>query len=186
MLQSGHQNPRWPPKWPQKYLTFNLYELESHLIPLCMGYQVLQNHSWNWCCNPGTSIQDGRRNDPMKKASGVDMLLTAAFGGVADIITDKSWTDALRAYRLITAVLHQDFFQSCARMYQELSEDVLGGSQKPPGWEALGGQSDQAHSSSLAVTACTVKQRLPTPTGQPRCDDALHLCGRAHELRTLA
>ena len=115
----------------------------------------------------------------------MDVLLTAAFGGVAGIITDKSWTDALRAYRLMTTVLHQDFFQSYARMYQELSEDVLGGSQKAPGWQALGGQSDQAHSSSLAVTACTERHRLPTPTGQPRGDDALHLCGRAHELRPL-
>ena len=34
VLQSGHQNPRWPPKWPLKYLTFNLDGLESHPIPL--------------------------------------------------------------------------------------------------------------------------------------------------------
>ena len=34
----------------------------------------------------------------LKKASGVDVLLTAAFGGVAGIITGKSWTNALRAY----------------------------------------------------------------------------------------
>ena len=45
VLQSGHHNPRWPPKWPPKYLTFNLDGLDSHPIPLCMGYQVLQNHS---------------------------------------------------------------------------------------------------------------------------------------------
>ena len=52
------------------------------------------------------------------KASGVDVLLTAAFGGVAG----KSSTNALRAYRLITTVLLQDFFQSGAKTYQELSE----------------------------------------------------------------
>ena len=40
VLQFGHHNPRWPPKWPQKYLTFNLDGLESHIIPLCRGYQV--------------------------------------------------------------------------------------------------------------------------------------------------
>ena len=39
---------------------------------------------------------------------------------------------------------------------------------EPPGWEALGGLPDQAHSSSLAVTACTGRRRLPTPAGQPR------------------
>ena len=38
------------------------------------------------------------------------------------IITGKSWTNALRAYHLITTVLLQDFFQSGAKTYQELSE----------------------------------------------------------------
>ena len=56
------------------------------------------------------------------KASGVDVLLTAAFGGLAGIITGKSWPNALRAYRLITTVLLQDFFQSGAKTNQELSE----------------------------------------------------------------
>ncbi len=58
----------------------------------------------------------------MMKASGVDVLLTAAFGGVAGIIAGKSWTNALRAYRLITTVLLQGFFQSGGKTYQELSK----------------------------------------------------------------
>ena len=58
----------------------------------------------------------------LMKASGVDVLLTAAFGGLAGIITGNSWPNALRAYRLITTVLLQDFFQSGAKTYQELSE----------------------------------------------------------------
>ena len=56
------------------------------------------------------------------KASGVDMLLNAALGGLAGIITGKSWPNALRAYRVITTVLLQDFFQSGAKTYQDLSE----------------------------------------------------------------
>ena len=64
------------------------------------------------------------------KASCVDVLLTAAFGGVAGIITGKSWTNALRATSLITTVLLRDFFQSGAKTFQELSE--YGGS----GWTA--------------------------------------------------
>ena len=55
------------------------------------------------------------------KASCVDMQHTVAFGGVAGIITCK-WTNALRACHLITTVLLQDFFQSGAKTYQELSE----------------------------------------------------------------
>ena len=58
----------------------------------------------------------------LMKASGVDVLLTAAFGGLAGIIAGKSWPNALRAYRLITTVPLQDFFQSGAKTYQELSE----------------------------------------------------------------
>ena len=58
----------------------------------------------------------------LMKASGVDVLLTAAFGWLAGIITGKSWPNALRAYHLITTVLLQDFFQSGAKTYQELSE----------------------------------------------------------------
>ena len=58
----------------------------------------------------------------LMKASGVYVLLTAAIGGHADIIPGKSWPNALRAYRLITTVLLQDFFQSGANTYHELSE----------------------------------------------------------------
>ena len=58
----------------------------------------------------------------LMKASGMDVLLTAAFGGLAGIITGKSWPNAPRDYRLITTVLLQDFFQSGAKTYQELSE----------------------------------------------------------------
>ena len=65
------------------------------------------------------------------------------------------------------------------------AERVLGGSQRAPGRQALGGLSDQAPVSRLAVTACTERRRLPTPAGQPRDDDVLLLCGRAHELRPL-
>ena len=32
VLQSGHANPRWPPKWPLEYLTCNLDGLESHRV----------------------------------------------------------------------------------------------------------------------------------------------------------
>ena len=104
------------------------------------------------------------------KASGVDVLLTAAFGGLAGIITGKSWPNALRAYRLITTVLLQDFFQSGAKTYQELSEYL----------EAV-----RDHSVGRLWVDCLIKptllalqllraQRdvLPTPAGQHRGDDA--------------
>ena len=42
------------------------------------------------------------------KASGVDVLLTAAFGGVAGTITGKSWTNALHAYTVSHARIATD------------------------------------------------------------------------------
>ena len=71
------------------------------------------------------------------KASSVDVLLTAAFGGVAGIITGKSWTNALRAYRV-----HHD--TAAAGVLPEWrqnvpgAERVLGGSPRAPGREAQG------------------------------------------------
>ena len=93
----------------------------------------------------------------LMNASDVDMLLTAAFGGVAGIITGKSWTNALRACRLSTTVLLLDFFQNGAKTYHELNEYT---------WRLW--VECQSHSPNLAVTAYTEIQRLPTPAGQPR------------------
>ena len=99
----------------------------------------------------------------LMKESGVDVLQTAASGGVAGIITGKSWTNALRAYRLTTTMLLQDFlFLSEWRNYLPGAERLHGVSQRASGCEVMGGLSDQAHSSSLAVTACTERRRLPT------------------------
>ena len=71
--------------------------------------------------------------ETLMKALGVDVLLTAAFGGVAGITSGKSWTNALRANRLITTVLLQDFFQSGAKTYQELNEYLEAVREHPAG-----------------------------------------------------
>ena len=76
----------------------------------------------------------------LTKASGVDVLLTAAFGGVAGIITGKSWTNALRAYRLHHDSAAPGFLPEW-RQNVPGAERVLGGSQRAPGREALGGLS---------------------------------------------
>ena len=108
----------------------------------------------------------------LMNASGVDVLLTAAFGGVAGIITGKSWTTALRAYRLITTVLLQEFFQGGARTYQELSEYIR---EHPVGrlWvDCL------IKSTLLALQLLNAqRRRLPTPSNKHRGEDALLLCG---------
>ena len=44
----------------------------------------------------------------LMKASGVDILISVAFAG----INGKAWTNALRTYRLIIAVLLQNFYSN--------------------------------------------------------------------------
>ena len=56
----------------------------------------------------------------LMKASGVDILIGAAFAGITSIVNGKAWANALRAYRLITAVLLQNFYSSGAKTYAEL------------------------------------------------------------------
>lgn len=47
----------------------------------------------------------------LMKGSGMEQLLAVAFGGIANIVNGKSWTNALRAYRMLLAVLLQDLLQ---------------------------------------------------------------------------
>ena len=44
----------------------------------------------------------------LMKGSGMEQLLAVAFGGMANILNGKSWTNALHAYRMLMAVLLQD------------------------------------------------------------------------------
>ena len=119
------------------------------------------------------------------KASGVHVQLTAAFGGVAGIITGKSWANSLRAYRLITTAMFQDFFQRGAKTYQELSEYSEAAREHPVGRLWVDCLIKPSRLPFQVGTACTERRRLPTPAGQPRGDDALHICGGVHELLPL-
>ena len=47
----------------------------------------------------------------LMKASGIEALLAVAFGGIANILNGKSWTNALRAYRILVTVVLQDFLK---------------------------------------------------------------------------
>lgn len=47
----------------------------------------------------------------LMKGSSMEQLLAVAFGGIAYILNGKSWTNALRAYRMLVAVLLQDLLK---------------------------------------------------------------------------
>ena len=48
--------------------------------------------------------------------------MSAAFGCITSITNGKAWTNALRAYRLIIALLLRRFYSNGAKTYQELSD----------------------------------------------------------------
>ena len=76
----------------------------------------------------------------LMKASGVDILITAAFAGITSIDNGKAWTNGLRTYRLIIAVLLQNFYSNGAKhMRSWLSTCRQPGSTRPRGygWTAL-------------------------------------------------
>ena len=56
----------------------------------------------------------------LMKTPGVDILISAAFAGITSIVNGKAWTSALCAYRLIIAVLLQNFYSNGAKTYEEL------------------------------------------------------------------
>ena len=57
----------------------------------------------------------------LMKASGVDILISAAFAGITSIVNGKAWINALRAYHLIIAVLLHNFYSNGAKTYEELN-----------------------------------------------------------------
>ena len=56
----------------------------------------------------------------LKKASGVDVLISAAFAGITSIVNGKARTTALRAYT-VSSLLLQNFFSNDTKTYEELS-----------------------------------------------------------------
>ena len=69
----------------------------------------------------------------LMKASGLEVLMSAAFGCISIIINGKAWTNALRAYRLIIAVLLRSFYSNGAKTYQELSDYLEAAREHPTG-----------------------------------------------------
>ena len=58
----------------------------------------------------------------LMKTSGVDVLVITTFCGITSIVYGKAWTNALRAYRVMIAVLPQSFYLNCTNTHQVLSD----------------------------------------------------------------
>ena len=50
----------------------------------------------------------------------MDIFTSAAFAGITSIVKGKAWTNALQAYRLIIAVLLQNFYSNGAKTHEDL------------------------------------------------------------------
>ena len=61
----------------------------------------------------------------LMKGSGLEQLISSAFGGIASILNGKCWTNSLRAYRFVVAALLQGFlsdgFQTDETLFEYLS-----------------------------------------------------------------
>ena len=69
----------------------------------------------------------------LMKASGLEFLISAAFGSISSIINGKAWTNALQAYCLIISVLLKSFFVDVPKTYQELSDYLETAREHPAG-----------------------------------------------------
>lgn len=58
----------------------------------------------------------------LMKASGIENLISAAFGGLANILAAKVWINSFRAFRMVVAALLQEFFSTGPKTHQEIEE----------------------------------------------------------------
>ena len=57
------------------------------------------------------------------RGSGIDRLISAAFGGLQGIMSGKAWVRSMRAFRMVsTAVLQSYFLTSCPKSFQDLCD----------------------------------------------------------------
>ncbi len=69
----------------------------------------------------------------LMKGSGLDVLVSAAFGGLTKIMNGKTWVRAMRAFRMVTAALLQHCLKNGEKTFNEISEYVEGVRHYPTG-----------------------------------------------------
>ena len=56
------------------------------------------------------------------KASGLEILVGAAFSGLTSIMTGKAWVILMRAFRMVTAALLYDFIKDGPKTFEDISQ----------------------------------------------------------------
>ena len=65
--------------------------------------------------------------------SGVESLISSAFGGLAGIMSGKSWVRSMRAFRMVSTALLNHFLNTGPKTFDELSDYVDTCRQHPTG-----------------------------------------------------
>ena len=60
----------------------------------------------------------------LMRGSGLDVLVSAAFGHVTAIMNGKSWVMSMRAFRMVTAALLKSFLKDGPKTFDELEADL--------------------------------------------------------------
>ncbi len=66
-------------------------------------------------------------------SSGIEVILAASFGSLKSIMSGKAWPQALRAYRMLTGALLQDFLSEGQQSYEDIQTYLEQASKHPTG-----------------------------------------------------
>ena len=69
----------------------------------------------------------------LMKGSGLDILVAASFGGLTGIMNGKAWVRAMRAFRMVSVTLLQQFLQGGVKTFNEISRYLEEARQHPTG-----------------------------------------------------
>ena len=69
----------------------------------------------------------------LMKGSGLDALVGSAFGGLTGIMSGKAWVRAMRAFRMVSATLLENFLQADTKMFDDILAHIEDARKHPTG-----------------------------------------------------
>ena len=69
----------------------------------------------------------------LMKASGLEVLVGDAFGGLISIMNNKAWVKSMRAFRMVTAALLYDFLKDGPKAFENMSRYLDAAREHPTG-----------------------------------------------------
>ena len=129
-----------------EYLKKSLADMGMSYAHICIDLQLYMvacqikwndvNHFKNIILRPGImhTVQSfcgciGK----LMHGSGIEALITSAFGGLTGIMSGKSWVRAMRAFRMVSTALLSKFLSTGPKTFQELSDYLEMCRQHPTG-----------------------------------------------------